>query len=437
MIYDLIIIGAGAAGLFAGASLPYPVKGLMIEKSSSPGRKLLMSGAGQCNLTQGGSMKDFISHYGKNGNQIRSILYRFNNKSLINFFHRCDVPLFQREDGKVFPQSLKAENVLDALVKLCINNGFKFIYSSPVTNITWEKSSLTNESKEEHIVIYTIHCGKQQYKTNKLIISTGGCSYPSTGSDGSFYSILEAMGIKINTTKPALVPIYVQNYPFKDLSGISFSSAAISIYNKLSNENNLDKLKNQGNRIAENTDALLLTHTCFSGPAILNISRHATIGDLISINYYPEKSGEIIFKQLSEIIIGNKKQIITVLYEYFNTDFTKSPVEMPKRFLDIICSRCNVISTIKSSQLTTPGLKSIINMITNDIYSISDLGGYNVAMVTSGGVSLNEVNSKTLESIRYSNLYFAGEVLDVDGDTGGYNLQFAYSSGKLAAENKE
>ncbi len=423
MIYDVIIIGAGAAGLFAGASMPSPVRGLIIEKNSSPGKKLLMSGGGQCNLTQGGSIKDFIPHYGKNGSKIRSILYRFNNQNLVDFFRSKNLSLFEREDGKIFPKSLQSNEVLDCLVDSCLLNGLKFIYSSPVTGISFEKINLAYE--DASAPIYSIYCGETLYETRKLIVATGGCSYPTSGSDGNFFNILENMGIQINPTKPALVPIHVYDYPFQNLSGISFPKASISIYRDTSER-----------KIADNRDALLLTHTCFSGPAILNISRYARPEDLISINYYPIKSKDQIFKELSKLIVGNKKQLITVLYEYFNKDLFKSPVELPKRFLEVICSRCNAESGQKSSQISFQVLKSIANLMTNDTYCIQGLGDYKIAMVTSGGVNLDEVDMKTLESKSYPNLYFVGEVLDIDGDTGGYNLQFAFSSGNLAAKNK-
>lgn len=436
MIYDLIIIGAGAAGLFAGASLPSPLNGLIIEKSSNPGRKLLMSGAGQCNVTHGGSIKDFIFHYGKNGSKIRSILYGFNNQSVISFFQTRGISLYEREDGKIFPQSLNAQDILNVLINSCKDNGLVFKFSSPVTNIALDDISNKNETSDKSLPIYTVSCDKTTYRTKKLIIATGGCSYPTTGSDGSFFSVLESLGININTIKPALVPIYVHNYPYKDLSGISFSNAKISIYNKKSESDN--HLNNPNfnimnyNKIAENTDSLLLTHGCFSGPAILNISRFTATSNLISINYFPNKSSEIIFRELKEMIYGTKKQIISVLSEYFNNNLTLSSSEIPKRFLERICTRCDVEPNQKSSQLSVSSLKEIIKLITNDTFIISNLGGFNIAMVTTGGVSLDDINLKNLESIKFPNLFFAGEVLDVDGDTGGYNLQFAFSSGYIA-----
>lgn len=437
MIYDVIIIGAGAAGLFAGASVPVPVKGLILEKCQSPGKKLLMTGAGQCNLTHGGNIKEFLLHYGENGKNIRNILYHYNNQSVMDFFSMHNIPVAQREDGKIFPQSLQSKDILAMLVDSCQRNGFEFSYSSAVTDILipqvdWEVSQNDKvETLEDSIncPIYTIKCGTKIYLTKKLIIATGGASYPSTGSDGNFSSIFKKLKIQITPMQPALVPIHVQGYPYSELSGISFSKISVSIH------------RNQGimtdsvgtKKIAEKTDDLLLTHTCFSGPAILNISRFASTGDTIVINYFPKKSKEIILNELKKMIIGNSKQVLTLLHEYFNDDLPSSPSTIPKRFLEFLCKRLNLNPSQKSSQLSGANVKDLVHLITADTYFISGLGGYNLAMVTKGGVCLDAVDLKTLESKQYPNLFIIGEALDVDGDTGGYNLQFAFSSGHLVA----
>ncbi len=417
MIYDLIIIGAGAAGLFAGASLPSPVNGLILEKKNAPGRKLLMTGSGQCNLTHGGSIKDFIPHYGKNGPGIRSVLYRFNNLSVIDYFESRGIPLFERGDGKVFPKSLKAQDILNVLADSCMKNGLQFRFSSAVDRIVPGSVNQTASGSKESSSVYTVCCGNRSYTARKLIIATGGCSYPATGSDGSFFSVLKEMGCRIIPTAPSLVPVYVQQYPYQSLSGISFQSAEVAVGS------------------ARNRDALLLTHACFSGPAVLNLSRFAHPGDTVTINYYPAKPEETILRELSLSLTGNSKQLLTVLYEYFNRDTRETAAEIPKRFLEVICSRAGTVTAEKASRLAHSQLKRIIGLITHDDFRVRKLGGFESAMVTAGGVALSEISTKTMESKRYPNLCFAGEVLDVDGDTGGYNLQFAFSSGYLAVRN--
>jgi len=417
MIYDLIIVGAGAAGLFAGASLPRRVNGLILEKKAAPGRKLLMTGSGQCNLTHGGSIKDFTARYGENGPRIRSILYQFNNLSVADFFTARGVPLLEREDGKIFPRSLKSHDVLHVLMKSCMENGLKIIGSSPVDSIARIGSGGSKNVSAADFPFYTIRCGDSAYYAKNLLIAAGGCSYPATGSDGDLFPILGKMGFEINPLKPALVPIHTKRYPYRSLAGISFPDAEVTVGR------------------AKIRDALLLTHTCFSGPAILNLSRYARPGDTILINYCPGKSAEQIQKELYQSAAGNNRQLLTVLYEFFNGNSAGSSSELPKRFLEAVCSRAGADPGEKASRIPGSSLKAIAGFIVRDSFIIEKLGGFDTAMVTAGGVSLSEINIKTMESFKYPRLYFAGEVLDVDGDTGGYNLQFAFSSGRLAAHS--
>ena len=349
----------------------------------------------------------------------------------MNFFEENNIPLFEREDEKVFPKSLQAQDILDILVKLCTQNGFKFCYSMAVDSITIDEPSsrdFSSTNHDTHPVIYNVQSSKHQYQTKKLIIATGGCSYPVTGSDGSFFSVLKKLGINLSSLSPALVPVFVHDYPYKALSGISFQNAEVTI------QSGSDSVPGQSRKIAVNKDAVLLTQTGFSGPAILNLSRYANSGDTISIDYFTKKSEDIILKELSKSISGNSKQLLTVLYDYFNEDTSSSPAELPRRFIETICFRSNLVPSGTSSRISGSQLKSIVKMIKHDQYKIQRLGGYESAMVTSGGVSLTEINLKTMEAKKFPGLYFAGEVLDIDGDTGGYNLQFAFSSGYLAAK---
>lgn len=414
MIYDFIIIGAGSAGLFAGASFQKPLNGLILNKGKMPGQKILMAGGGKCNVTHGGSIKDFVSNYGKNGNKIRTVLYRFSNQAVEDFFENHDILMKEREDGKVFPASLCAQDVREVLIEGCIKNGFQIKNQIPVTGI-WH---------DENSNIYTVLCGGDSYLSKKLLVATGGCSYPGTGSDGLFFPVLKEMGFAIIEPKPALVPIYAENYPYKDLAGISFSGAEVSIYGA-------------DRKLAQTKGDVLLAHHCFSGPAILDISQHAQKGREIQINYFPQKTAESIVKQLELFFKGNSKTILSGLLAYFNSQTTEASPALPKRFLENLCLRCGIDSGMKASRVAVNQIKDVVRLLTADTHKISRLGDYRLAMATAGGVSLDEVHAKSLESKKYPGLYLAGEVLDVVGKTGGYNLQFAFSSGHLVATEVE
>lgn len=400
-VYDVIIIGGGASGLFCAANYCEKVNGLILEKTDFVGKKLLMSGAGQCNLTHGGNIKDFINHYGDKGKKIRSALYKFNNKAVIDSFINKGLSIIEREDGKVFPKSLDAKDVLSVLKNSSEKNGFNIKYKQSVCKLKF----IDNE--------YLIVCKNLdkkmeiEYKAKKVIVAAGGCSYPTTGSDGSILQVLEDLGVSIVKPKPSLVPVFVQNYPYSKLSGISFSPAEIKVGNK------------------QNCDDLLFTHTNFSGPAILNISRFIKTGDKITINYFPGKSFEEIFSDIKKKVPGNSKQIVNFLLEYLGT-------AIPKRFIEVLCERASIECCHKASSLTGKQLKMLAELLTKDTFSVSGTGGFNIAMATNGGIALEEVNFKNMESKKYPGIFFIGEILDVDGDTGGYNLQFAFSSGFLA-----
>lgn len=382
-IYNTIIIGGGSAGLFCSATFPCPVKGLILEKTSKLGTKLLMSGSGQCNITHSGSIKNFISHYGSNGKKVRSCLYKQNNQTLMAFLEDNGVNLAVRDDGKVFPSSLKSQDILDFLINKSEANGFSIKTNAEILEINKEKN------------IFFIKTSNRTYKCENLVIATGGKSYPTTGSDGNFFTILkEQLNISVTDLKPSLVPIYVENYPYTSLSGISFSNVGLSLFRN-------------DNKIEEKYGDLLFTHRNFSGPLILNFSREIQPGDKIVLNYLGKSNLQEIIGKINNKTKGNNKDITKIISDEFN---------LPKRFITLI------------NDTTQGKVKEIAKRLISDTFIASGSGSFNVAMATCGGVNLSEINLTTMESKKMPNLYIIGEALDIDGDTGGYNLQFAYSS---------
>lgn len=399
-IYDCIIIGCGASGLFAGCNFSNKIDGLILESNKKPGRKILMSGGGSCNITHSGSIKEFADCYFDKGKKIRSLLYKHSNQEMMDFFQNEGLPLITREDGKVFPASMIAGDVLNTLINTATHKGFEIKTDSKVSGIM-----VIDDESDNHLFCVKTNSSLGQcssYTSKNLVIATGGCSYPTTGSDGSIFSILEeTFGLTIEKPRPALSPIYVENYPYSTLSGISF-------------ENISCKVIRDGKEIAKETGPMIFTENYFSGPAFLHLSRFCKPGDTLSINYIDTKDIGSWRKEMNAKLNDSKQAIHNQLAK---------ALSFPKSFLSLICNT----ESDRPSQIT--------KRLTDDRFVIDKVGGFNVAMATAGGVSLTDVNMKTMELKNCKGAYIIGEALDVDGRTGGYNIQFAYSSACTAAKN--
>ncbi len=392
--YDTIIVGAGASGLYCACALEGK-NNLIIEKGKRPGLKLLMAGSGQCNVTHGGSIKDFLVHYGDKGKSIRGVLQRYNNLSLCRMLSDFGVETVEREDGKVFPKSMDGRDVLNALLA---NANAQIIYEADVLSV----------SKKVDGGGYLVSTSKGDFDADNVVIAVGGASYPTTGSDGVLtHRICHDLDIELAPLRPSLTPVFVENYPYGDLSGISFKDVELAVC---------------GHKMV---DDLLFTFKNLSGPAIINSSRYMKAGDQLTINYlWPMGPGELTSK-LKKDFPGNNKLLQNYLVD---------ELRLPKRFAKLV-SEMLMLDSSKVSQLTGAQIKAIVAELAAKRFVVSGLAGFREAMATAGGVALPEVSTKTMECSKYPGLYFIGEVLDIDGDTGGYNLQFAYSSAKAAAEH--
>lgn len=398
MIYDCMIIGAGAAGLFCAASMKKKINGLVLEKTPRAGTKLLMSGSGQCNITHAGSIKDFITRYGENGRKIRTCLYRYSNIHLTGFMEKCGVRTITREDGKIFPASMDAGEILDMLLGLSRENGFRIKYDSPVKHISMLSAGTPGGIQGSDV--WQIKTDKDSFLTKKVVIASGGCSYPSTGSDGSLFRVLrEDLGLDITKLRPSLSPVLIEDYPYEQLSGISFDPAGITI--------------TRGGKVAaKNSDALLLTHRDLSGPAILNISKYVLPEDVLIVNYLYPITYEQAVDELKKDLSGPGRDPASVIAGRYG---------LPKRFCQLLVSRYGA----------SP--KKLAHALTGESFTVKDMAGFGKAMATSGGIDMKEIKTSTMELKKHPGIYAIGEVCDIDGETGGYNLQFAYSSARAAA----
>ena len=383
-MYDVIIIGSGPAGLMAAVELKSDLKILILEKNEQLGKKLLVSGAGQCNFTHSGSILEFFSKYNNKGRFVKRSLSLFTNVDLIRFFIDNNLDIVTRDDGKVFPKSLKAKDLIN-------------IFERKLRKIKREIKLKSKVIKIEHGEYFTVQTETEKYQSKYLIIATGGMTYPSLGTSGDGYEFAKALGHRIEPLNMGLSPVYIKDDGLMNLSGITLKEIEMSQYRS---NKKLNVFKGD----------LLFTHKGLSGPLIIDNSRYFKAGDELGIDFGIGNLNEkkLIKNALREFL---PEKITIYLIKRYNFDTEKPLIQWNKKEL--------------------ARLKEVLHELK---FTIDSLGNINESMVTCGGVSFKDISSKTLESRKVSRLYFAGEVLDVDGESGGYNIQAAFSMGHLVAD---
>lgn len=409
--YDLIIVGAGPSGLFCGINAMLAGKKILIlEKKNSPGHKLLISGSGQCNITHDGDIQDFLDHFGNpvHGRFLRPALLGFTNSDLISFFKSNGLEMIREKGGKVFPETRRARDVHNILMEQCREKGVVIECNQAVMSITRNEDG------------FLVGCKDSSYRSSLLVIATGGRSYPATGSSGDGYRFAEILGHSISEIGPALTQLLIKDYPFSDLAGLSFPDMEISLYRHA--------------KIRELRGDILFTHEGLSGPGILDSSRYIRAGDILKLSFVPDDKR----KALEEWLVDKARwdggrSLLSVLADLSHIELPIVPLypRLIKRILEI----SGIPFDLQMAQLTRENRSSLVDNLTGFPLVVSDLCGYSTAMVTRGGVERKEIDPRTMQSRLVKGLYLVGEVLDVDGDTGGYNLQAAFSTGMLAARS--
>jgi len=437
-VYDAVVAGGGPAGLICAeiASGGGKNRVLVLEKKSGCGRKLLITGQSQCNMTHGGDIKEFFGHYGGNGQFLKASLMGFSNRDLLKSFEMRGLKTETDGNGKVFPVSRRAADVLEVLLKRAEECGVDVRCGEPVRSAAVFVSGDGSDGGDNGDGIFEISTDAQRYYAKNLVIACGGMTYPATGSEGDGYGLAESFGHTIAQVAPALCAFVICDYPFASLSGISFPNAAISLYH--------------GNKkIRENAGDILFTHKGVSGPGILHISRYAEKGDFIRVSFIEGMTAEKFRESLTRLAAENPKKLVKSVLSGIggavgngnvgnggkgagkgNADHEATVI--PERFVRRVMEIAGIDEGVTCAHLTKESRNRLAEAFCDCKLTIAALGGINEAMVTRGGVSLKEINPKTMESKLCRGLYFAGEVMDIDGDTGGYNLQAAFSTGYAA-----
>jgi predicted Rossmann fold flavoprotein len=404
--YDVIVVGAGPAGLMAaGQAAALGKKTLLLEKMDQPGRKLLLTGKHRCNLTNTAAVDEALTHFNPGGRFLTQLFYHFYCSELREFFNSLGVPTTIQRGGRVFPASEKASDVLDALLSWTRSLGVTTRTGTPVKNLL---------IKEDRII--GVQSTQDSFKTDSVIIATGGKAYPGTGSTGDGYLLARQAGHNLIPVWPALVPLTTESDLPKRIQGLSLKNVLVNTFIN-------GKLEYQ--LFGE----MLFTHFGFSGPVILTLSRGIVkaleSGEQveITIDLKPALDHKRLDNRLLRDIQGlGKKQTKTFLAEL-----------LPKKLIPICIEKTGIPGDKKISQITSADRDKLIRWMKDDFrFVISGHAGFSQAIITSGGVDTNEINPSSMESKLVEGLYFAGEVLDVDADTGGYNLQAAFSTGWAA-----
>lgn len=404
----VVVAGGGASGLIAaGQAAKRGNEVIIIEKNNIVGKKLLITGKGRCNITNDCDVQDLIDNIPGNGNFLYSVFYTFSSSDIMYFFNSEGLKLKTERGGRVFPVSDKAADVVEVLKNFALNNGAGIKYRTSCKEICTEGDEVSGVKLENGDFI----------KAQSVILATGGASYSGTGSTGDGYRIAKKLGHLIIQPGPSLVPLETKEKWVKELQGLTLKNVSVVMKSR------------DGKRLFSGFGELLFTHFGVSGPLILTGSRHIK-------NYNPKEIK--LFIDLKPALSEEQldKRIQRDFEEFSRKQFKNSLKELlPAKFIPVIVKLTKIPPEKFVNQLTRKERKTIVNLLKNVSLSIKSMRPLDEAIVTSGGICIKDIDPGTLESKIVRGLYFAGEVMDIDGYTGGYNLSIAFSTGYVAGVN--
>lgn len=406
---DLIVIGGGPAGMImAGRAAEKGTHVLLLEKNTKLGVKLLITGKGRCNIVNAEpEIKKVIQQFGQNGKFLYSILHKFGSQDVIKFFEDFGLKTKVERGNRIFPVSDRSEDILKALIKYLKKNKVEIKTNAEVKDII---------VKDNIISKIVLKSGEELIASN-YAICTGGKSYPATGSSGDGYKWLKKLGHNVISPSPSLVPVILNEKYIKDLEGLSLRNVKIEIYQ--------DK-KKKDSRFGE----AIFTANGLSGPIILDMSKK--IGELLNKGKVTLK---IDFKPALDFKVLDKR--IQNDFKETNNKMFKNSLDLllPKKLIPVIIKLSKIDEEKQVNSITKQERNRLLHLLKEFELEVKKIDGFNKAIITAGGVDLKEIDPKTMKSKIISNLYLAGEVLDLDGPTGGYNLEASWSTGYCAGDD--
>lgn len=399
-----IVIGGGAAGMMAAyAAAMCGNEVSLYEKNEKLGKKVYITGKGRCNVTNACETQDLFSNIVTNPKFMYSPIYTFDNNMVQSFMEEWGCPLKVERGNRVFPQSDKSYDVINALIRAMRENKVDINLDSHVSGILTENGHVTG-----------VRVNGRDIECDNVILATGGYSYPSTGSTGEGHTMASKLGHHITKCMPALVPFTVAEEWVKELQGLSLRNCGVTIYDG-------------DHKIYEDFGELLFTHFGVSGPTVLSASSYAV---------------DIIRKRPLRLVIDLKpaldeKQLDARILRDFEANINRKFMNsldklFPKSLIPVIIERSGIDAQCRVNEITRDKRQGLVKLIKNFDLTLTGLRGFNEAIITHGGVDVKEIDSSTMESKLIKGLYFAGEMIDVDAVTGGFNLQVAWSTGYLA-----
>jgi predicted Rossmann fold flavoprotein len=414
MRYDVIVVGGGSAGLMASiAASNQGASVVLLDKGDKLGRKLGISGGGRCNVTNNKEIDELIKHIPGNGRFLYSAFSIFNNKDIISFFENLGIRLKEEDNGRMFPMTDKAKTVVDTLVSQIVRQGVEIKLLSPVDTILYEETRVAGVRLKSGEVI----------ASKAVIVASGGKSVPQTGSTGDGYPWAMKAGHTITELFPTEVPL-TSNEPFiqsKELQGLSLRDVTLSVWNP------------KGKRIIEHRGDMIFTHFGVSGPIALRCSQFVVkalkqfnVGNIeVSVDLMPEKSVDEVYSSTLKLTeLEPKKSIKNILKAC-----------LPEKMVPVFLKQTGLSETLTYDNIPRQDWMHLANLIKRFPIRVYGTLSIEDAFVTGGGINLKEVDPKTMQSKLMDGLYFCGEILDIHGYTGGYNITAAFSTGYTAGKN--